>query len=74
MLQRLADSTENRRQLALVNQAPASGFVGVAGNRATADARFVVDDPERVVLDLVAPRAGVSLPRRSILPGLGGFR
>lgn len=68
-LRRLADRRENRRQVGLVNEAPASGFLGVAGNDATADAQFVVDDPERVVLDLVAPEQGFLFLADQYFPG-----
>ena len=62
--------SSDRRRLALVAAAPASGFLGVSGNQTIADARFVVDDPERVVLAVDAPRAWLRVPRRSVLPGL----
>jgi hypothetical protein len=57
-LRRLANSDDDRRRLALVDEPPASGFLGVSGNEATADARFVVDDSERIVLEMVAPERG----------------
>jgi hypothetical protein len=68
-LRRLAISDENRRQVGLVNEAPPSGFLGVEGNDATADAQFVVDDPERVVLDLVAPEQGFLFLADQYFPG-----
>lgn len=57
------------RRLAFVDAAPASGFLGVAGNRATADGRFVVDDPERVVLEAVAPERGFLFLADQYFPG-----
>jgi len=48
----------NPRRWALVDSEPASGFLGVRGNRASPEARFVVDEPERVVLDVAAPERG----------------
>ena len=50
--------SSDRRRLALVAAAPASGFLGVSGNQTIADARFVVDDPEHVVLAVDAPQRG----------------
>jgi hypothetical protein len=57
-LQRLAAGDVDARRVALVDAAPASGFLGVAGNQRTAEARFVVDDPEHVVIETVAPERG----------------
>jgi hypothetical protein len=54
-LRRLARPGGDRRRQALVNAAPASGFLGVPDNQATAEARFVIDDPEHVVIETVAP-------------------
>jgi hypothetical protein len=68
-LLRLAAGTEDRRRLALVDAAPQSGFLGVPGNGATADARFVVDDPERVVLETVAPERGFLFLADQYFPG-----
>lgn len=59
----------DRRLQAIVNQAPASGFVGVAGNQRTADARFVVDDAEHVTLELVAPERGFLFLADQYFPG-----
>ena len=58
-----------RRQVALVNAVPASGFLGVPGNRATADARFVVDEPEHVVIETVAPERGFLFLADQYFPG-----
>lgn len=57
-LSRLARSGEDRRRLALVSAAPPLAFLGVPGNDATADARFVVDEPEHVVIETAAPERG----------------
>lgn len=57
-LRRLAQGRDDHRHIALVNAAPASGFVGVPGNDSTADARFVLDEPEHVVIETVAPARG----------------
>ena len=68
-LRRLAAGREDRRQLALVGAAPASGFLGVPGNQAIADARFVVDDPEHVVLEVLAPERGFVFLADQFFPG-----
>ncbi len=57
-LRRLAAQTDAPRLRALVDSAPASGFTGVPGNTQLADATFVVDEPERVVVHTVAPERG----------------
>jgi hypothetical protein len=57
-LRRLALGKEDRRLLALVDEAPASGFLGVPGNATTAEARFTIDEPEHVVIETVAPERG----------------
>lgn len=68
-LRRLASSGGNRRILALVDAAPPSGFLGMPGNEATADAQFVVDDAERVVLETVAPERGFLFLADQHFPG-----
>jgi hypothetical protein len=55
---RLSSVTEDRRHVALVDDTPASGFLGVPGNEATSEARFIVDTPEHVVIETVAPERG----------------
>ena len=57
-LLRLASGHEDRLRLALVNEPPASGFLGVPDNQATSEARFLVDEPEHVVIETVAPERG----------------
>jgi hypothetical protein len=59
----------DRRLEALVDEAPESGFLGVPANEATADARFVVDDPEHVVLETVAPERGFLFLADQYFPG-----
>lgn len=68
-LGRLAAGGEDRLRLALVDAAPQSGFLGVAGNGAVADVRFAVDDPERVVLEAVAPERGFLFLADQYFPG-----
>jgi hypothetical protein len=68
-LRRLAAGTEERRLLALVEEAPPSGFTGVPGNEATTTAAFVVDEPERVVLQLTAPARGFLFLADQAFPG-----
>ena len=68
-LKRLAWPRGDWRRLALVDSAPRSGFLGVPGNQATGEARFVVDDPERVVLEVVAPEHGFLFLADQYFPG-----
>lgn len=68
-LLRLARGRDDRRRLALVNAVPASGFLGVPGNQATAEARFVVDEPEHVVLQTMAPERGFLFLADQYYPG-----
>src|SRR5215470_4707309 len=57
-LDRLSAGEESPRRLALLDDDPPSGFLGVADNENTADARFIVDEPEHVVLVTDAPERG----------------
>ena len=68
-LQRLGAGHEDRRRLALVDENPPSGFLGVPGNQATGEARFVVDEPEHVVLDIDAPERGFLFLADQFFPG-----
>ncbi len=68
-LRRLATGSEDRRRLALVGAAPASGFLGVPGNQATAEAWFAADDPERVVVKVLAPERGFVFLADQFFPG-----
>ena len=65
----LAARMGDRRRLALVDAAPASGFLGVSGNQTIADARFVVDEPEHVVLAVDAPQRGFVFLADQYFPG-----
>lgn len=68
-LLRLAAGSEDRRRLALVDAAPPSGFLGVQGNQATGELRFTVDEPERVVLEGLAPERGFVFLADQYFPG-----
>jgi hypothetical protein len=68
-LQRLARRTPNRREVALASVPPEDGFLGVPGNRSTADARFLVDDPEHIVIEAVAPERGFLFLADQYYPG-----
>jgi hypothetical protein len=68
-LRRLAAGIDDRRRLALVEAAPPSGFLGVPGNQAIAEMRFAVDEPERVVLEGVAPERGFVFLADQHFPG-----
>jgi hypothetical protein len=68
-LRRLAAGSEDRRRLALVGAVPGSGFLGVPGNQAISEARFAVDDPEQVVLEVLAPERGFLFLADQFFPG-----
>jgi hypothetical protein len=68
-LRRLAAGSEDRRRLALVGAVPGSGFLGVPGNQAIAEARFTADDPERVVLEVQTPERGFLFLADQFFPG-----
>jgi hypothetical protein len=68
-LRRLARRSPSRREMALVSSPPEDGFLGVPGNRATADAQFLVDDPEHVVIETVAPERGFLFLADQYYPG-----
>jgi hypothetical protein len=68
-LRRLAAGIADRRRLALVDATPPSGFLGVPGNQAIAEARFAVDDPEHVVLEVQAPERGFVFLADQFFPG-----
>jgi hypothetical protein len=54
----LAHRFKNPRRVALVNEPPASGFLGTPDNFATAEAHIAVDEPERVIVETDAPERG----------------
>ena len=58
LLRRLADGTDDLRQVAFVEEPPPSGFLGESDNSSGAAADFIVDEPERVVLRVRAPARG----------------
>jgi hypothetical protein len=58
LLQRLAAGDDDPRQVALIESAPPSGFLGDAATPASATVEFVRDDPEHVVLRLRADGRG----------------
>jgi Bacterial membrane protein YfhO len=68
-LERLAAGIEDPRRVALVEEPPPSGFVGVPGNDATAGARFVADEPEHLVVELNAPERGFLFLADQYFPG-----
>ncbi len=68
-LLRLAAGTDDPRHVALVEAPPPSGFTGVPGNDATTIATFVVDEPERIVLELRSPEPGFLFLADQYFPG-----
>jgi hypothetical protein len=58
LLHRLTSGRDDPREVALVEEAPASGFLGLLSAGDASSAEFVTDDPERVVLRVHAPRRG----------------
>ncbi|HJQ83187.1 MAG TPA: YfhO family protein [Candidatus Binatia bacterium] len=58
LLRQLADGPDDPRAVALVEELPASGFVGTPGNDAGGTATVVVDEPERVAVRVDAPARG----------------
>lgn len=58
LLHRLAYGTDDFRQIALLEDPPPSGFRGQATPPEEGTADIVVDDPERVVVRVQAPRRG----------------
>ena len=68
-LQRLAARLDDPRVTALVDAAPTSGFLGAPGNALTAAADFVIDEPERVVLEVTAPERGFVFLADEYFPG-----
>jgi hypothetical protein len=68
-VRRLAAGIDDRRRLALVETAPPSGFLGVPGNQAISEMRFALDEPERVVLEGVAPERGFVFLADQYFPG-----
>jgi len=57
------------RHVALVEAIPPSGFTRVSGNDATAPARFTVDEPEHLVVELEAPERGFLFVADQYFPG-----
>jgi membrane protein YfhO len=58
LLQRLADGTDDPRQVALLEAPPPDGFRGTADDAGAASVQFIADEPERVVLRVRAPARG----------------
>jgi hypothetical protein len=58
LLQRLAEGSDDLRQVALVEEPPPSGFTGVEGNVAAGTVEFLRNDPEHLVLRVRAPERG----------------
>ena len=58
LLRRLANNPEDRRTVALLDEAPVNGFLGAPGSAAAARVTFVLDAPEAVELEVAAPTRG----------------
>jgi hypothetical protein len=69
LLVRLANGDDDLAAAAFVEEAPPSGFTGAEGAPRAGDARFVVDDPERVVVDVDAPQRGFLVLADTFYPG-----
>ena len=69
LLDRLADGSDDLRQVALVEEPPASGFGGASTPSAADAVRFARNDPEHVVLDVDAPAPGFVILSDQYFPG-----
>ncbi len=69
LLTRLAVGPEDPQTLALVETPPASGFVGDPTPTDSGTVTFAGDEPEHVVLDVVAPRRGFVVLADQEFPG-----
>jgi hypothetical protein len=69
VLDRLARGRERRTDIALVEEAPPSGFVGEPGPIDAPPVEFITDEPERVVLRVQAPRRGFVHLADQFFPG-----
>jgi hypothetical protein len=58
LLQRLASGTDQPRKVALVEEAPPSGFLGAAAIDGASSVEFTTDDPQHHVLRGHAPQRG----------------
>jgi hypothetical protein len=58
LLQRLGYGEEDLTAVALVEEAPVSAFTGVPGTRPGGEARFIINDPEHLVIEVDAPERG----------------
>ena len=58
LLRRLAEGDDDFRRVAFVEDAPPSGFTGVAGSAVGGAVEFVRNDPEHLVLRVRAPERG----------------
>lgn len=69
LLERLANGADDLRQIALVEEEPASGFLGTTNPAGTATVRFARNDPEDVALELAAPERGFLVLSDQDYPG-----
>ena len=69
LLRRLGFGSDDRRQVALLETAPSSGFVGAPGNAAEGSVTFVRNDPEHVTLRASAGGRGFVVLTDEYFPG-----
>ena len=71
LLERMANGGDDLADVAFVEETPPSGFTGFAANGRGGRARFAIDDPERLVIEVDAPARGFLLLADSFYPGWG---
>jgi len=69
LLDRLATGSDDLRQVALVEEAPPSGFTGAAATNAPASALFLRDEPEHLIIQVDAPARGFLVLSDQDFPG-----
>ena len=69
LLDRLASDTDDPTSIALIEEAPPSGFTGEEGSPPGGSVRFVRNDPEHVILDVDAPARGFLVLADQYYPG-----
>ena len=69
LLHRLADGDDDLRHVALVEDVPPSGFRGTTEEARSGSVRFVIDDPEHIVLEVDAPVRGFVVLADQYYPG-----